>query len=66
MAAIYGIVAILVITFSLSFATKQDAIEAERQADEYQEMVCLGRETSGEFGWPNFKHLEITCEEVSR
>jgi hypothetical protein len=66
MAAIYGIVAILVITFSLSFATKQDVIEAERQADEYQEMVCLGRETSGEFGWPNFKNLEITCKEVLR
>ena len=66
MSAIYGIAAILIITFSLSFATKQDVIEAERQADEYQEMVCLGRETSREFGWPNFKNLEITCKEVLR
>jgi hypothetical protein len=62
MAAIYGIVAILVITFSLSFATKQDVIEAERQVAEYQEMVCLGRETKNEFGWPNYLNLDINCE----
>jgi hypothetical protein len=27
------------------------------------EMVCLFKETSGEFGWPDFKNLNITCGE---
>jgi hypothetical protein len=27
------------------------------------EMVCLFKETSGEFGWPDFKNLKITCGE---
>ena len=66
MEAIYGIFSIIVIVLAISFATKQDVIEADRQAAEYQEMVCLGRETSGEFGWPNFHNIEITCEDVQR
>jgi len=24
-------------------------------------MVCLGRETGNEYGWPNYKNLEIDC-----
>jgi hypothetical protein len=61
MEAIYGIVAILIITFSLSFASNQDGIEAESQVAEYQQMVCLGRKTNSELGHPNFKNLKIKC-----
>jgi hypothetical protein len=48
---------------ALSVAGAFDRQEAERAADEYTEMVCLFQETSGEFGWPDFKNLNITCGE---
>ena len=64
MEAIYSIIAIITLAIALSVAGKSEVIEAERSVSEYAEMVCLGRETSGEFGWPNFKDLEIVCEEV--
>jgi uncharacterized ion transporter superfamily protein YfcC len=48
---------------ALSVAGAFDRQEAERAADEYTEMVCLFKETSGEFGWPDFKNLKITCGE---
>ena len=48
---------------ALSIAGAFDRQEAERAADEYTEMVCLFQETSGEFGWPDFKNLKITCGE---
>ena len=48
---------------ALSIAGAFDRQEAERAADEYSEMVCLFKETSGEFGWPDFKNLKITCGE---
>jgi hypothetical protein len=48
---------------ALSVAGAFDRQEAERAADEYTEMVCLFKETSGEFGWPDFKNLNITCGE---
>lgn len=52
---------ILALILGMSYASKQDQIEAERASTEYAEMVCLFNETSGEFGWPNFKNLVITC-----
>ena len=48
---------------ALSVARAFDRQEAERAADEYTEMVCLFKETSGEFGWPDFQNLKITCGE---
>ena len=52
---------ILALILGMSYASKQDQIEAERASTEYAEMVCLFNETSGLFGWPNFKNLVITC-----
>ena len=48
---------------ALGVAGAFDRQEAERAADEYTAMVCLFKETSGEFGWPDFKNLKITCGE---
>ena len=53
--------AVLFLILGMSYASKQDQIEAERASTEYTEMVCLINETSGEFGWPNFKNLVVTC-----
>lgn len=53
--------AVLFLILGMSYASKQDQIEAERAFTEYAEMVCLFNETSGEFGWPNFKNLVVTC-----
>lgn len=52
---------ILALILGMSYASKQDQIEAERASTEYAEMVCLFNETSGEFGWPDFKNLKIKC-----
>ena len=52
---------VLALIAGMSYASKQDQIEAERASDEYTEMVCLGRETGNEYGWPNYKNLEIDC-----
>ena len=58
------LIAALIITIAgMSFAGKFDRQEAERAADEYTEMVCLGFATDQEFGWPNYKNLNITCGE---
>lgn len=55
--------AVLILILGMSYASNQDQIEAERASVEYTEMVCLFQETSGEFGWPDFKNLNITCGE---
>jgi hypothetical protein len=52
---------VLFLILGMSYASKQDQIEEERASTEYAEMVCLFKETSGEFGWPNFKNLVISC-----
>ena len=58
------LIAALIITISgMSFAGKFDREEAERASAEYTEMVCLGIATDNEFGWPNYKNLNITCGE---
>lgn len=57
------IVALIITIAGMSFAGKFDRQEAERASTEYTEMVCLFQETSGEFGWPDFKNLNITCGE---
>lgn len=44
-------------------AGNADLQEAEQADALYTEMVCLGRATNNEFGWPNYKNLEITCGE---
>lgn len=57
------IAALILIVTGMSFAGTFDREEAERVSTEYAEMVCLFKETSGEFGWPDFKNLNITCGE---
>ena len=44
-------------------AGNADLQEAEQADALYTEMVCLGRATGNEFGWPNYKNLDITCGE---
>jgi len=53
--------AVLFLIVGMTYASKQDQIAAEIASAEYTEMVCLFNETSGEFGWPNFKNLVVTC-----
>ena len=52
----------LLISLTLGLLLGEGEFEVEqRELKMYAEMVCLGRETSMEFGWPNFKNLEVTC-----
>lgn len=44
-------------------AGNADLKEAEQADALYTEMVCLGRATGNEFGWPNYKNLDIACGE---
>lgn len=52
----------LIVSLTLGLLLGEGEFEVEQQELKmYAEMVCLGRETNGEFGWPNFQHLEVTC-----
>ena len=48
---------------ALSFAGGYDMREAEQAGALYKEMVCLGRATNNQSGWPNYKNLDIDCGE---
>jgi len=47
----------------LGFVGGYDMQESEQADALYTEMVCLGRATENELGWPNYKNLEINCGE---
>jgi len=46
----------------LGFVGGHDMHEAEQADALYAEMVCLGIATNNEFGWPNYKNLEVNCD----
>ena len=54
---------ILVLFIVFGVVGVMDMQDAEMASAEYTEMVCLGRETNNEYGWPNYKNLNITCGE---
>ena len=49
----------------LGYAGNSDVESAETESALYAEMVCLGRETGQQFGWPNYLNLEINCTEIN-
>jgi hypothetical protein len=58
------LIAALIITIAgMSFAGKFDRQEAERASLSTPRWCACFKETSGEFGWPDFKNLKITCGE---
>lgn len=40
--------------------------DAEIESAQYAEMVCLGRQTGQQYGWPNYLNLEIDCQEINQ
>lgn len=58
------ILAIVVIS-GLNYAGKLEQQDAEIASAEYASMVCLGRETNQQFGWPNYLNLEINCTKIN-
>ena len=48
---------------ALGYAGTHDFQEAEQADALYTEMVCLGRATDMNAGWPNYKNLHIKCGE---
>lgn len=56
---IFGFIAIIV---AFGIVGQADYEEAERQHDEYCEMVKLWKQTKGEAGWPAFRAGEVSCE----
>jgi hypothetical protein len=53
---------IALIVFGYSVLPPERVVE-EMEANLYTEMVCLGRATEMEYGWPNYKNLDVTCGE---
>ena len=56
------ILAFIAIIIAFGIVGQADCEEAERQHDEYCEMVKLWKQTKGEAGWPAFRAGEVSCE----
>lgn len=56
---ILGFIAIVI---AMGITGQADYEEAERQEQEYCEMVKLWKQTKGEAGWPAFRAGEVSCE----
>jgi hypothetical protein len=49
--------------YTLGVLTEPSMLKQERrESNLYATMVCLGIETDMEFGWPNYKRLEVQCD----
>lgn len=55
----------IVVIVGLSHAGKLEQQDAEIESALYAEMVCLGRQTGQQSGWPNYRNLEINCTEIN-
>ena len=54
----------LIISFALGALLEPREVLEARESNLYAEMVCLGIETDMEFGWPNYKRLEVQCGQL--
>ena len=54
----------LIISFALGALLEPREVLEARESKLYAEMVCLGIETDMEFGWPNYKRLEVQCGQL--
>jgi len=54
----------LIISFALGALLEPSEVLEARESKLYAEMVCLGIETDMEFGWPNYKRLEVQCGQL--
>ena len=52
---------IAIIAFGYAILPPERVVQ-EMEANQYEEMVCMGRATNMEFGWPNYKNLEVNCD----
>ena len=52
----------LLISITLNALLEPSEVLEARESNLYAEMVCLGIETEMEFGWPNYKRLEVQCD----
>jgi len=51
--------------YTLGALTEPSILQEERrESNLYAEMVCLGIETDMQFGWPNYKRLEVQCGQL--
>lgn len=56
------LIAIIMTLAALAYTmTPAELVVEQAEADHYAEMVCIGRETDMEYGWPNYKNLNIDC-----
>ena len=54
----------LIISFALGALLEPSEVLEARESKLYAEMVCLGIETDMQFGWPNYKRLEVQCGQL--
>jgi hypothetical protein len=54
--------AAVISSFALGALLEPSEVLEARESNLYAEMVCLGIETNMEFGWPNYKRLEVQCD----
>jgi hypothetical protein len=62
MKTMHMIIAGAFVLVAFGIVGQADYEEAERQHDEYCEMVKLWKQTKGEAGWPAFRAGEVSCE----
>ncbi len=55
----------IIVIAGLNYSGKLEKQDAEIASAEYASMVCLGRETNQQFGWPNYLNLEINCTKIN-
>ena len=56
--------AAVISSFALGALLEPSEVLEARESKLYAEMVCLGIETDMEFGWPNYKRLEVQCGQL--
>ena len=61
-----SIIALAVLAILFSAASSMDLQDEQLESSQYAEMVCLGRQTGQQYGWPNYRNLDIDCGEVSQ
>lgn len=62
-AAIGALIALPIILAATAGAILGSSDDLQQQQDLYCEMVAIHKDTGGEYGWPDYKHIaEMVCK----
>jgi hypothetical protein len=63
---LYLLTLAIIVIAGLNYSGKLEKQDAEIESAQYASMVCLGRQTGQQFGWPNYRNLDIDCTEINQ